>query len=259
MRLLKEKYDGLQEIGNLSDGLKRFLSEPDIQQALQKSDFSMIYEKVHIQLASDFTQLMNSLNIDPLEHLNYIPNYFLADTTIKSITIPTYIKRIGSAAFQNCVHLAHITIPDSVIDIGTEAFAYCKGLTSVTIPDSVTIIGGSAFSRCSRLTSITIPDNVTSIGSSAFKECAGLTSIVIPGNVMDIGELAFFWCEGLTNVTIGNNVTSIGDEAFYGCSNLISINYMGAKSQWYKINLSTSWNEHSPIKTIHCTDGDITL
>lgn len=236
MRLLKEKYDGLQEIGNLSDGLKRFLSEPDIQQALQKSDFSMIYEKVHIQLASDFTQLMNSLNIDPLEHLNYIPNYFLAYSKIKSVNIPKRIKEIGDSAFYEC-----------------------SALASVTIPDSVTSISGSAFSRCSRLTSITIPDSVTSIGSSAFKECAGLTSIVIPGNVIDIGELAFFWCEGLTNVTIGNNVTSIGDEAFYGCSNLISINYMGAKSQWYKINLSTSWNEHSPIKTIHCTDGDITL
>lgn len=155
MKLLEEKYDGLQQINDLSYGLKRFLSEPDVRQALQESNFDAIYKKVHIELVGEFTQLMNSLNIDPLEHLNYIPNWFLANTTIKSITIPTYIKRIGSGAFQNCVHLTHIIIPDGVTSIGYQAFLGCDKLTSITIPGSVINIGSEVFSYCKKLKEIT--------------------------------------------------------------------------------------------------------
>ena len=259
MRLLKEKYDGLQEIGNLSYGLKRFLSEPDIQQALQKSDFRVIYEKVHIELASEFTQLMNSLNIDPLEHLNYIPNWFLSNTTIRSITIPTYIKRIGSGAFQNCVQLTHITIPDSVIDIGTEAFAYCKGLTSIVIPDSVISISHGCFRNCTYLTSITLTNNITIINNGVFENCRSLKSIVIPDGVTDIGYQAFLGCDKLTSVTIPISVISIGSEVFAYCKKLKEITYKSTKEDWNKIVKLYSWDSLSSIKTIHCTDGDITL
>ena len=259
MRFLKENYDGLQEIGNLSYGLKRFLSEPDIQQALQKSDFRVIYEKVHIELASEFTQLMNSLNIDPLEHLNYIPNWFLSNTTIKSITIPTYIKRIGSGAFQNCVHLTHITIPDSVIDIGTEAFAYCKGLTSIIIPDSVISISHGCFRNCTYLASITLTNNITTISNGVFENCRALSSIVIPDGVTDIGYQAFLGCDKLTSVTIPSSVISIGSEVFSYCKKLKEITYKSTKEDWNKIVRQRDWDSHSSISTIHCVDGDIKL
>ena len=259
MKLLEEKYDGLQQINDLSYGLKRFLSEPDVQQALQKSDFSMIYEKVHIQLASEFTQLMNSLNIDPLEHLNYIPNWFLADTTIKSITIPTYIKRIGSAAFQNCVHLTHITIPDSVIDIGTEAFAYCKGLTSIVIPNSVISISHGSFRNCTYLASITLTYNITTISNCTFENCRALNDIIIPDEVTSIGYQAFLGCDKLTSITIPSSVISISSEVFSYCKKLKEITYEGTKSDWEKITKPNNWYDNSSISTIHCTDGYINL
>lgn len=259
MKLLEEKYDGLQQINDLSYGLKRFLSEPDIQQALQKSDFSVIYEKVHIELASEFTQLMNSLNIDPLEHLNYIPNWFLANTTIKSITIPTYIKRIGSGAFQNCAHLTRITIPDSVIDIGTEAFAYCKGLTGIVIPDSVISISHGCFRNCTYLASITLTNNITTISNGVFENCRALNSIVIPDGVTSIGYQAFLGCDKLTSITIPGSVISIGSEVFSYSKKLKEITYKGTKSDWNKIDKQPSWDYLSSIKIIHCTDGDINL
>lgn len=259
MKLLEEKYDGLQQIGDLSYGLKRFLSEPDIQRALQKSDLSVIYGKVHIELASEFTQLMNSLNIDPLEYLNYIPNWFLSNTTIRSITIPTYIKRIGSGAFQNCVQLTHITIPDSVIDIGTEAFAYCKGLTSIVIPDSVISISHGCFRNCTYLASITLTNNITTISNSVFENCRSLKSIVIPDGVTSIGYQAFLGCDKLTSITIPGSVIDIGSEVFSYCKKLKEITYKSTKEDWNKIVKLYSWDYLSSIKTIHCTDGDINL
>ena len=190
MRLLKEKYDGLQEISTISRDLKTFLLKPNIQEALQNNDFNTLYKELPSDYASYFTHLMSSLNIDPLKYLDYIPDLFLADTTIRAINIPPHIKRIGRAAFLNCSRLEHITIPDSV---------------------------------------------------------------------MTIGFNAFYKCSGLTSATIGNGVMGIGSWAFEHCINLMSINYMGTKDQWSKINLEIGWNRVSSIKTIHCADGDIEL
>ena len=167
MRILKEKYDGLQEIDGLSEALKTFLLKPNIQEALQNNDFNTLYKELPVDYASYFTHLMSSLNIDPLKYLDYIPDLFLAYTTIRAINIPSHIKRIGRAAFLDCSHLEHITIPSSMM--------------------------------------------------------------------------------------------IIGDQALYFCTSLNYITYGGTKDQWGKIKLGNGWNRKSPIKTIHCTDGDITL
>ena len=144
MKLLKENYEGLYEIDELSQALKTILLKPDIQEALQNNDFNTLYKELPLDYASYFTHLMSSLNIDPLKYLDYIPDFFLAYTTIRAINIPSHIKRIGKSAFEHCI-------------------------------------------------------------------------------------------------------------------NLMSINYIGTKDQWSKINLEIGWNRGSSIKTIHCIDGDIEL
>ena len=243
MKILKENYEGLKKLPKLPQYLKDFFSNPDAQQALKDSNFESLY-KLYNAYSEDYrvikshkiTQLLNTLNIDPLNHLDYVPDYFLLGSEIKSIIIPGRIKSIGESAFAYCTSLMSITIPDSVISIGGFAFKGCSGLTNLTIPDSVASIGGSAFNGCSGLTSISIPDNVTAIGSYT---CYG--------------------CTGLTSVTIGSSVTSIGQYAFCGCTGLNYISYKGTKEQWSKIALADGWDDSSSIKAIHCVDGDIEL
>ena len=240
MRLLKEKYEGLPEVDRLSEALKTALKtillKPNIQKALQNNDFDIIYDALHPNLASQFTQLMNSLDIDPLNYLSYIPVRFLANTSIKSIDIPDHITHIDDSAFFHCEGLTSITIPDNVVSIRARAFFGCTGLTSVTIGSNVADIREQAFYGCTSLADITIPDSVTNIGGYAFSHCSRLASIIIPGSV-----------------------TAIGYSAFSDCNKLRDIRYAGTISQWSKIHFGDKWNKDSAIKTIHCTDGNITL
>lgn len=263
MRFLKEKYEGLQEIDELSPRLRKFLSNPEVQEAFQKSDFSALYRELRktdsYDIVGNFTRLLNNLNIDPLNYLDSIPNGFLTCTSIKNIDIPDHITSIGDSAFYDCTGLTSITIPDSVTSIGNYTFKGCNNLKNITIPNNVTSIGDKIFENCTGLTNVTIPDSVTNIGEEAFRGCSGLTSIVIPDSVTIIGDWVFSGCSGLANVTIGNRVTRIGYMAFEGCRNLTYIKYMGTIDQWNKIHISSDWNGLSPIKTIHCLDGDINL
>ena len=220
MRLLKENYEDLQELKKLPRYLKKFLSKPEVQEALKDFNIESLYNLYVVYIRDNWvgdpsilTQLLNTLNIDPLTYLDYIPDYFLRQSEIKSIIIPNHIKSIGRDAF-----------------------------------------GG-----CTSLTSVTIPDSVTSIGLGAFCECSSLTSIIIPDNVMSISDYAFLSCPRLTSVIIPASVTSIGYEAFSSCGMLTQIKYMGTIYQWSKIKLDRGWNSDSPIETIHCIDGDINL
>lgn len=259
MKLLKENYEGLQEVNNLSEDLKAILLRPDIQELLRKNEFGTLYKKLPSDLVNDFTQLMASLNIDPLDYLEYIPKYFLAFTSIEHLDIPNHITRISDYAFCCCYELTDIIIPNHVKRIGKWAFSDCRKLTSIIIPDRVKSIGEYAFSGCTSLTSMTIGNSVTSIGEWAFYGCSGLKSITIPDNVTSIGKATFYACAGLTSVIIPNSVVSIGDYVFDNCISLNYINYKGTKDQWGKIVFMHGWDYDSSIKTIHCIDGDINL
>ena len=259
MRLLKENYEGLPEVDNLSEDLKTFLSKPEVQEALQKADFSTLYKKFPPDFVSDFTRLLISLNIDPLNYLDHIPDRFLASTSVKHIDIPSNITSIGNRAFYNCDSLTSATISNGVMSIGNRAFKNCIRLTDITIPDSVTSIGSSAFYGCLDLSNVTIGNSVTSIGSDAFSGCGSLTNIIIPNSVMGIGRYAFYRCSGLTDITIPSSTMIIGDWALYFCTSLNYITYGGTKDQWGKIKLGSGWNRKSPIKAIQCIDGDIEL
>ena len=217
-------------------------------------------------------------------YINYVPS------SLKTVIISndSSVTSIGDRAFYDCSGLTSITIPDSVTSIGSVAFEGCSGLkyneydnalylgnnnnqyvalikakssdiTSCIVNEKCIIIYDSAFEGCSGLTSVTIPDSVTSIGVQAFYNCSGLTNITIGNGVTSIGAQAFRGCSGLTNITIGNGVTSIGDSAFLNCYGLKEISFKGTKIEWGAITKDKYWRDSSAIKTIHCTDGDVTL
>ena len=109
-----------------------------------------------------------------------------------AVTIPTYVREIGSYAFSGNEDITCVTIPSSVTKIGNDAFNGCTGLTKVTMKDSVTRIDEYAFYHCTALTGIAIPSSVTFIGNGAFYECVALKNVSIPSSVKSIGYSIFF-------------------------------------------------------------------
>lgn len=135
---------------------------------------------------------------------------------LASITIPTSVTGIGSSVFRNCSALKSITIPNTVILIGTSVFQNCTAMTSATLPISIRNVTSQMFLNCSSLTSITIPNVVTSIGTNGFRDCTSLRSVIFTPTptLRIINGTAFQRCLLLTSITIPNTVTSIGTNAF---------------------------------------------
>jgi len=173
--------------------------------------------------------------------------------SLKEITIPETVTKIGSCAF-NYSSLETIVIPESVTSFGTDIFRNCTSLTSVTLPGSMASIPDYMFSGCTALTDITIPGSVTSIGKYAFST-TGLVSVDIPDSVTSIGTYAFNACAALGEVSLPAGITSVPSYCFYNCTGLTSISFPEsiATIETYAFYGCSSLNNvvfHANIKTI---------
>lgn len=77
--------------------------------------------------------------------LKELPNHFLYNSAVSSVSIPGNVQKIGDSAFQECANLKSIIIPEGVQSIGSYSFKN-SGLMEVVIPSSVKSISTEAFS-----------------------------------------------------------------------------------------------------------------
>ena len=171
---------------------------------------------------------------------------------------PLYVGKVFYYKGGISSAITSFNIVDGTVSISDRALYGRSNLTNVIIPNSVKNIGSYAFARLS-FTSIVIPEGVTNIGENAFDWCANLESITLPHSITSINDSTFISCSNLSNVNIPNSVTNIGDRVFGYCDNLANINFDGTINEWNNITKSSAWNYASPIQTITCTDGVITL
>ena len=149
---------------------------------------------------------------------------------LKSVVLPSGIKKLSDRAFRYCIDMVSIQLPEGLEQIGTTvfesemgAFHGCSKLSEINLPCTLTLIGRGTFSYCSSLTSLIVPNSVTTIGSNAFDYCSGLSNVVLSENIATIALETFRGCSSLTSITIPVNVTSINSFAFDGCNNLTSV------------------------------------
>lgn len=165
----------------------------------------------------EFTELLISEGVEPLEKLDYIPEHYLTGASIDKFVVPKHIKRIKQFAFANCSQLTDVIIPNGVTSIDYGAFCGCKSLVQAHIPDSVTELGLSVFSDCVGLVSVTLGKGVREIPPSVFHNCVNLKQVVVSDGVTHIREHVFTLCRSLTKIILPNSVKEIDREAFLLC------------------------------------------
>ena len=170
-----------------------------------------------------------------------------------TLVIPSGVRTIGQAAFQNCSNLSLLEIEEGsqLETIDHWAFTQCYSLGGdLLIPNTVTYIGDYAFYSTS-INSLNFEENsqLNSIGNYAFHYCYNLSGdLLIPNTVTYIGDYAFYstsinslnfeensqlnsignyafhYCYNLSgDLLIPNTVTSVGNFAFHSCQFLTSI------------------------------------
>ena len=115
---------------------------------IEDKAWDQIYDNTRFTLDSDstgkFTEVMLSIGEDPLDRLDYIPDYYLSGANIETFNIPEHITLLAEGCFSYS-NIKEIVIPSSVTTIAMYVFYECPLLKRVTIPESVTSIEDKAF------------------------------------------------------------------------------------------------------------------
>ena len=169
-------------------------------------------------------------------------------SSLKKITLPSTIKRIGGEAFGGCGSLKTIHLPENVQTIDPAAFLcveppidetynYNSDFQSITVDENNKYFAskdGVLFNKSfttlisypvGKTGGYTMPSTVESIERLAFYVSCYLTKIIIPDNVRHIGYDAFVLMPNLDTVIVGNGVERIPAECFYRCQNLRYISF----------------------------------
>ncbi len=206
--------------------------------------------------ASNVTELgtaFRNQNIKSFDELRFftslasIPDYAFEDCgSLKSVTLPENISRIGSGAFRNCVSLESINLPSTVTEIQDHALENCSSLQELGLPEALESLGDYALSGLSGVESIDLPENVTpgrgtfkgwrslsgiqipsnwtELPDEAFEKCSSISEIIVPDNIIRLGRSCFQECGSLTSISLPDGLQYIKSYAFQDCSSLVSIN-----------------------------------
>lgn len=124
---------------------------------------------------------------------------FYGASSIKKITLPKQLTKVGTLEFSECTNLQSIIIPATVNELGKSAFKYDENLTSVAFEDGLTIIRQYAFEGCDLLEEVTLPNTLTTIEKYAFHETVSLKSVKLPATLKTVDKGAFT-NSGLTDI-----------------------------------------------------------
>ena len=104
-------------------------------------------ECINFEIVGEITSILENININPLDYLNYIPMGYYSAVSKTEFNIPKNIKEINNYAFESS-NLKSISIPFNVKYIGEGSFAYCEDLKLVQIDNPDIQIQYDAFNYC---------------------------------------------------------------------------------------------------------------
>ena len=166
------------------------------------------------------------------------------------------VTSIGERAFFNNKTVKTITIPPTVEKIGDDAFLECENLERVYVFDLAAWCRIDFVGRCwsnplekakglylyntdEPLTDITVPEGTDRVSPSAFYGYKTLKSISLPEGVTVIREFAFKNCSSLETLTLPSTLERIEPRAFEDADNIKTVRFRGTKKQWKKVDVAS--------------------
>jgi hypothetical protein len=172
------------------------------------------------------------------DQVKEIGQFSYARSSVRQISIPEGVEKIGYGAFYHCDDLLNVTLPASIqtvepmaftnsqwvdrfLSTGTEDYLITGGVlvayrgkdTQITLPETVRVIAGEVFKGHKELRSVTLPSSLRVIGEGAFEDCTALDTVNMPEGVIQIKDRAFMGCP-LTSISIPTSVTQLGLGAY---------------------------------------------
>lgn len=213
---------------------------------------------------------------------------------LRTVSLPSTLKKIGSHAFAHCKHLESLVIPHGVEEIESDAFKGCVSLKNITFPSTLKELGTYCFDGCTSLEKIIVEDIIAwakvktydysgwkvtpelwlrdmsivrfdvplelvcgggfRYNPIAFRSFSNIREVIYPSGAMS-ASLDFSGCVNLEKVIFPAELEGISLENFYECKNLKEIKFPQLVSKWCCCAFYSPYRQNPALDLIPETDG----
>lgn len=167
------------------------------------------------KLITDF-KIPDTIFLDEEEYIitSLADTLFADNPTLKSITLPKYLKAIKPHTFECCKRLENVFTNNDLEIIDTMAFKGCCSLKKIILPENFKILKNFAFASSGLEEIIFTGKNID------FDYCAltntKLKSITFPQNTKKLPDFILDQNPFLEEIILPKNLETLTTKAFYG-------------------------------------------
>ena len=149
---------------------------------------------------------------------------------VEKIYIPDSVTSVGANLFENATSLKSVRLPSGLKKLSPYMFAGCSSLEQIEMPFEIESFEEGLFAGCSSLKEIPFRAGIKELPNYVFSGCSQLCSLILPNTIEKICEGAVSDCENLTTLVLPASLKEIEEGAFEGCFNLCHIRLNGENS-----------------------------
>ena len=133
---------------------------------------------------------------------------------------------------------------------------YNEFIAGMEFPEGLTYVAPAVYASCGSLRTLALPDCVTEIREADFYNNHMIEALVVSDGVTLIPRNAFVNCTALITLSLPASLQELEKNCFD--STLKELTFRGTMAEWEAVTKDSNWHNRS-IKTVHCTDGDVTV
>ena len=175
-------------------------------------------------------------------------NLFENATSLKSVRLPSGLKKLSPYMFAGCSSLEQIEMPFEIESFEEGLFAGCSSLKDIPFRAGIKELPNYVFSGCSQLRSLILPDTIEKICEGAVSDCENLTTLVLPASLKEIEEGAFEGCFNLCHIRLN------GENGYFRVDDVESCLYRKNPDGTETLILHLEGNTLSEVPTFHEVD-----
>ena len=175
-------------------------------------------------------------------------NLFENATSLKSVRLPSGLKKLSPYMFAGCSCLEQIEMPFEIESFEEGLFAGCSSLKEIPFRAGIKELPNYVFSGCSQLRSLILPDTIEKICEGAVSDCENLTTLVLPASLKEIEEGAFEGCFNLCHIRLN------GENGYFRVDDAESCLYKKNPDGTETLILHLEGNTLSEVPTFHEVD-----
>ena len=175
-------------------------------------------------------------------------NLFENATSLKSVRLPSGLKKLSPYMFAGCSSLEQIEMPFEIESFEEGLFAGCSSLKEIPFRAGIKELPNYVFSGCSQLRSLILPDTIEKICEGSVSDCENLTTLVLPASLKEIEEGAFEGCFNLCHIRLN------GENGYFRVDDAESCLYRKNPDGTETLILHLEGNTLSEVPTFHEVD-----